>query len=592
MGKGRRGDEEESGEFFSAGNGKIPRTPRLNGKARLISNMSTTTEELRTQLAAATESGQRATLLVRLGMALSRMEPQEGLGYAEEAQKLARQLRDDITRAHALHAMACCYETMAQYQPAIEAAQKARWLFQKRGDQIGEGTCLNAIGVIAYGMSDYPAALDALTQAREIFAAADDQPGLASAFNNTGMVYQELGSYPESLNAYLQALRINEELGNEQLVGVNIGNVSNIYFYLGDSERSFQYDLRALEIARRLNDLYGIGHTLDNISSHHKTRGDYDSALAALNESLGIFQQMQAKRYEATILIKLGALHELQKRPDAALEQYRAAATIAATIGDMNTLAHAQANIGALHHRRNEHAEAVAILHEGIATAQASANLRVECEATRLLAESLAATKNHAEAFAQLGTHLELLAKLASQQQRKLVAEAQARFDVERAEREREVLRLRNQHLEETMELRNKELTTLAMNLVQKNTFLQKIRKDTEHLADEHPVAKTALKALMREIVENLRGDDDWERFQQEFQHVHQDFIRQIANDYPKLTPTELKVCALLKVNLSNKEIANLLSISLRSIESHRYSIRKKMDLAGDTNLAAYLAAL
>lgn len=554
--------------------------------------MSTTVEEIKAQLAAATESDERAKILVKLGMALSRIEPKEGLAYAEEAQKTARHLRDDITRAHALHAMACCHETLAEYQPAIELAQKARWLFQKRGDKIGEGTCLNAVGVIANGMGDYPTALDALDEARQIFAAADDPPGLASAFNNTGMIYQELGSYPEALNAYLQALTINEGLGNEQLVGVNIGNVSNIYYYLGDHERSFQYDLRALEIARRLNDLYGVGHTLDNISSHHKTRGDYPAALDALNESLAIFQQMQAKRYESAILIKLGALHELQQQPVAALEQYQIAAAIAQGIGDTNTLASAQANIGVLHHRRNEHHQAIPMLREAIATAQASANARVECETKRALAESLAAIGNHAEAFATLQEHLELLAKLYSQQQRKSVAEAQARFDVERAEREREVLRLRNQHLEETMELRNKELTTLAMNLVQKNTFLQKLRKDTEQLAEEHPTAKSALKAFMREIVENLRGDDDWERFQQEFQHIHHDFIQRMATDYPKLTPTELKVCALLKVNLANKEIANLLSISLRSIESHRYSIRKKMELAGEISLAAYLAGL
>ncbi|MCC7439595.1 MAG: tetratricopeptide repeat protein [Armatimonadetes bacterium] len=554
--------------------------------------MSTSPEELQTQLAATTDSRERAIILVKLGMALSRIEPTEGLAYAEEAQKAARQLRDDITRAHALHAIACCHETLAQYQPALAAAQKARWLFQKRGDQIGEGTCLNAIAVIAHGMGDYPTGLSALAEAREIFTAQEDQPGLASAFNNTGMMYQELGNYPEALNAYLQALQINEGLGNEQLVGVNIGNVSNIYFYLGDNERSFQYDLRALEIARRLNDQYGIGHTLDNISSHHKTRGDYQAALDALTESLEIFRQMQAKRYESAILIKLGALHEQQQQPEAALEQYHAATTIAEAIGDANTLANAQAHIGMMHHKQGNYLLAIPVLNDAITTAEASANPRIVCETKRLIAESLAATGDHTAAFAQLQEHLVLLTELSSEQQRKSVAEAQARFDVERTEREREVLRLRNQHLEETMELRNKELTTLAMNLVQKNTFLQKLRKQTEQLAEEHPTAKLAMKALMREIAENLRGDDDWERFQQEFQHVHHDFIRRIASDHPKLTPTELKVCALLKVNLSNKEIANLLSISLRSIESHRYSIRKKMGLAGEISLAAYLAAV
>jgi len=65
-----------------------------------------------------------------------------------------------------------------------------------------------------------------------------------------------------------------------------------------------------------------------------------------------------------------------------------------------------------------------------------------------------------------------------------------------------------------------------------------------------------------------------------------------LAERCPRLTPTELKVCALLKINLSNKEVGKLLSVSLRNVESHRYSIRKKLGLPSETNLSSYLAGL
>ena len=68
--------------------------------------------------------------------------------------------------------------------------------------------------------------------------------------------------------------------------------------------------------------------------------------------------------------------------------------------------------------------------------------------------------------------------------------------------------------------------------------------------------------------------------------------MRMLSQRYPNLTPGELKVCALLKVNLSNKEIANLLSVSIRNVESHRYWIRKKMGLSSDVNLSVYLAGM
>src|SRR6185295_9376412 len=130
----------------------------------------------------------------------------------------------------------------------------------------------------------------------------------------------------------------------------------------------------------------------------------------------------------------------------------------------------------------------------------------------------------------------------------------QGRFDVERAEREREMLSLRNKHLEEMMEQRSKELTSVAMQLVQKNALLQKLHDNANQLLAKHPELKRDLKPLSSSISENLNGDNDWQRFEQEFQLVHQGFLQTLSQRYPRLTPGESKVCALLKINLSNKE--------------------------------------
>jgi DNA-binding CsgD family transcriptional regulator len=163
---------------------------------------------------------------------------------------------------------------------------------------------------------------------------------------------------------------------------------------------------------------------------------------------------------------------------------------------------------------------------------------------------------------------------------------------VERAERERELFRLKSEHLEQMIEQRSKELTSMAMHLVQKNTFLQKLRKEALRLAMAHPEGREALEEILTAIAGNLNDDDDWQRFEQEFQHVHQGFVTMLSERCPRLTPTELKVCALLKIHLSNKEIARLLSVSLRNVESHRYSIRKKLGLPSDANLSSHLAGL
>jgi tetratricopeptide (TPR) repeat protein/DNA-binding CsgD family transcriptional regulator len=558
----------------------------------LLRIMSIPAEEIERQLAAATDDVERLALLNALAFDLSRTDPRRGLELAAEADRLALALDDPAARAESLRVAAWCHETLSDYPTAMSHADQARRLFAELGDRAHEGSCLNAVGVIAFGMARFTEALDALHRARAIFTETGNQQSLASACNNTGMVYQELGRFPEALAAYLEALRINEELGDEAQAAVNIGNVGNVYYYLGDGARSFEYDLRALEVARRRGDAYSIAHRLENISSNYKARGEHDAALEALNEALGIFRRLQEKRYEASTLVKLGMLYELRDEPERALEQFEQAAGIAESIGRHDLLVNAQLRIGMIHSRRGSHQAAITVLRQGLANAKETAMLKLESELLLILAGALDAVGEHAEAFRHMRQHALHLETLYGEERQRAVAETQARFDVERAEREREVFRLRSEHLEEMMELRSSQLTSMAMRLVRKNAFLQKLRKDTLQLAARNPASKDLLDTLLRAIIENTHGDDEWERFEQEFQRIHHDFLKMLSQRCPLLTPAELKVCAMLKINLSNKEMANLLSVSLRSIESHRYSIRKKLGLPSDINLTAYLIAL
>ncbi len=553
--------------------------------------MNRLVEETRSRLAES-EGGARLALLNSSALAMSRVDPRYGLELAEEAGRLAAELNDPAAAAESFRAAAWCCETLCDYPTAIDYARRAQQAFIEIGERNRAGSCLNAVGVIAFGMTEYATALEALNEARTIFIEYENRPSLASACNNIGMVHQELGRYPEALAAYLEALRINEELGDESQVSANLSNVGNVYYYLGDIERSFEYDSRALAIARRLDDVYGIAHKLEGISSNYKERGELDAALDALNEALDIFRRLQEKRYESAVLIKLGMLHELRGETGRALEQFGEAEAIALSIGKRDLLAGARLRIGMLHFNQRDHAAAIEVLRLGLVDARETALPKVVSELLLILAQALDAAGLHAEAFQRLREHATLLEQLFGEERQRAVAETQARFDVERAEREREVFRLRSEHLEEMIDLRARELTSMAMRLVRKNAFLQKLRKDTLQLAVDNPESGSVLDRLLRAIIENIHGDDEWERFEQEFQLIHHDFLNRISQRCPRLTPAELKVCAMLKINLSNKEIAGLLSVSLRNVESHRYSIRKKLGLSSEVNLTAWLMAV
>ncbi len=147
-------------------------------------------------------------------------------------------------------------------------------------------------------------------------------------------------------------------------------------------------------------------------------------------------------------------------------------------------------------------------------------------------------------------------------------------------EKEREILVLE-------VENKNRELSNAAFNLIRKNEALQSLK---DNLLDSKNEPR-ALSKIVREIDAHLEGDHDWEIFEESFNRVHDDFFKRLMQQFPDLTPGDLRLAAYLKMNLSSKEIAPLLNISIRGIENKRYRLRKKLNLPEEANLTEFIMA-
>jgi len=158
-------------------------------------------------------------------------------------------------------------------------------------------------------------------------------------------------------------------------------------------------------------------------------------------------------------------------------------------------------------------------------------------------------------------------------------------------ESEKEIDHLRNEKLEAELKLKSQDLTSSAMHLIQKNELLTQVKKtlkglDKESLDEE---ANAKLRSLVRQIDKDLASGEEWAQFESNFDQVHGNFITRLKEAYPKLTPQEIKFSAYLRMNLNTKEIANLLSISVRGVEIGRYRVRKKLELERKDNLNDFL---
>jgi DNA-binding CsgD family transcriptional regulator len=177
----------------------------------------------------------------------------------------------------------------------------------------------------------------------------------------------------------------------------------------------------------------------------------------------------------------------------------------------------------------------------------------------------------------------------------KEIQEQKKLFDEENQAKKREIKELKNQQLQYELRHKSQELASSTMNLIRKNEILleivdtlNKTAEDIRKNSDSNVII-TRLSRVERNIRQNIENDNNWKRFEENFDLVYENYLKRLGEEYPELNVTDKKICAYIKMDLSSKDMAPLLNMSVRSIETNRYRIRKKMDLSRDVNLSDYL---
>lgn len=156
---------------------------------------------------------------------------------------------------------------------------------------------------------------------------------------------------------------------------------------------------------------------------------------------------------------------------------------------------------------------------------------------------------------------------------------------------EKEIIALQNDKMATTINYKNKELAMATMHLVERGKILAKIREElAQRLKNIQSQAVTdEFKPILRVLDDAEKSDADWDRFASHFDEVNNNFLSTLKKKYPVLSATDLKLCAYLRMNLSSKEIAQLMNISVKGVEVSRYRLRKKLELHTEVNLFDFL---
>ena len=155
--------------------------------------------------------------------------------------------------------------------------------------------------------------------------------------------------------------------------------------------------------------------------------------------------------------------------------------------------------------------------------------------------------------------------------------------------REIDQARFREEKLNKELEAKNQELTSAANKVIYKNEKLTELKEKLQNIMK---YASDRVEKKLKGVLTFIEGElenDDWNEFELRFDQAHDNFINNLKEEYPVLTSKDLKICAYLKMNLSSKEIAQLLNMTVRGVENSRYRIRKRLELDSSVNLTEWI---
>jgi DNA-binding CsgD family transcriptional regulator len=161
-------------------------------------------------------------------------------------------------------------------------------------------------------------------------------------------------------------------------------------------------------------------------------------------------------------------------------------------------------------------------------------------------------------------------------------------------EQEKEEIKKDKDLLEEDVIHKSKELANYTMLLVKKRELLSDIQEELKEIKEavRNDASRQKLRELLKKINFNLADEEHLHVFESNFERVHHEFFTELKTNFPDLTQKELRLCAFVRMNLTNKEIASILNISVRGVETARYRLRKRLSLNHEEDMAGFLDKL
>ncbi|WP_374948796.1 tetratricopeptide repeat protein [Mucilaginibacter sp.] len=480
-------------------------------------------------------------------------------------------------------------------------------------NDVAEAQCLQQMGRICYNQGHYAQALDFYLHADKVYNTVNIPNMLAANMGEMGILYYYNKQLPQAAKMYSKALAIYQQNNNLKGQAEIFGDIGHLFEKRKLYDSAFYYQRLALKSYRQANYKQGAAKIYENLGSIYEDLAKYDSAYANFNQSLLLYQENRNEMGVIEVINNLGDILRKTARYPESIEQTRKAMALATQSGNIYQLASCSKDIGKAYELMNrmDSAYHYAELSRRYSLevyskdgANQTAFLQVLYDMNKKSAEIDRLNNIHklnritTLAVVVVAVLLIILGMVVLSRQRFKIKDQNALAKQKQVEHSLMELNFKNQKLEEEslkqqLELKSRELSTHTLNLIKNNQFLESIRSTLQAMVKEDKRdQKKQMQQIIVQINDSFSHEQHWKEFTTAFEQVHQQFFNEIKKYSNELTSADMRLIALMRINLDSADIATLLGISTDSLRVSRYRLRKKLNIPQGDNLTAFIQAI
>lgn len=532
---------------------------------------------------------------------------------------------------------------LAQYYISGNRYDSALYFLQaidnRQIDPIKQGLTKFYTGRVYSSLRDSKRATVYFNEAGKIFEANTAKLLSQREFNDfIGAVPNSLGAmkmlqqnYNESLQFFFDALQLRGRYNLPQ--NKELYNIAFVYTRMGNSRRALTFLYKALTIAHNLADTTALLQTTNVIGNCYKDLKRFDSAAIFYDSAVAIGSRLKRRDLSANALVnKAKLMHELE-RYDESIRLLHETISIAREFRQQGILSHAFEQLGASFYQLKRYDSAVYYNKKAYAISLRTQYKSVLSSSAKSLAtlykdrnqmdsayKYLEKYHQHDEEIDSLNTasqFSDLRVRLETVEKEQEISILQSQQEVDRLKNQRLGLALvflsllavlvvvglfmrqktqkrlnalEQAKLKAELEANRDNLTKQTLGMINVNNCLDEIQEQVKDLITTQSDIRLA--RVVNLIKANKTSQNDWENFNKYFGSVHGSFYEKLTGLDSQLSTHEKRICALIKLNLTNREIATLLNIEARSVITMKYRIKKKLLLDESTDLESYLLKL